>query len=305
MGTTLSFNYYKQLQFGAALLLCMTLSIGCEHEVRYVETDLNVLCYNVAGLPAFLSSSKPDLYTTSISPLMNEYDIVHVQEDFCYHDSLRLHNSHQYITETTGCVPGGDGLNSFSNLKIENLDRIPWEHCTFADCLTPKGFSYSQIIMADGASIDFYNVHCNAGSADESLLARRQNIAQLTNYIAEHSEGKAVILMGDFNCRYTRGGDTIRAMFNHSFKDVWVEFVRMGVVPDISEEALRNCSPSRTNPDCEVVDKFFYRSNDNIIITPTHYQLDDPQFYFQNDTMKPLSDHWPIMAGFKIKVEIQ
>ena len=305
MVTTFTQTSQRLLQIWAALFLCLTLNVGCKNEIQYSETDITVMSYNVAGLPAFISSSKPDLYTASISPLMNEYDIVHVQEDFCYHDSLLLSNTHQYLTETTGCVPNGDGLNTFSRFKIENIDRIAWEHCTFADCLTPKGFSYSQIILPAGKSIDFYNVHCNAGSADTSLWARRQNIAQLIDYMTEHSEGRAVILMGDFNCRYTRGGDTIRALFDHSFKDVWVEFVRMGMVPDISEEALRDCSPSRTNPNCEVVDKFFYRSNDYINIIPTHYQLDDQQFYFQNDTMKPLSDHWPIMAGFKIKVEMQ
>lgn len=287
------------------LFLLLSFFSNCNNEPENIETDLNVLCYNVAGLPAFISSSKPDLYTSSISPLLNAYDVVHVQEDFCYHDSLRLYNNHPYITETTGCVPGGDGLNTFSRFKIENLDRVSWENCTFADCLTPKGFSYSRIILNGNTGIDFYNVHCNAGSGETSLVARRQNIAQLLNYITQHSEGQAVILMGDFNSRYTRAGDTIRAMFNHDFKDIWIELTRSGSIPEFLEDGLRECSPIRTNQNCEVVDKFFYRSNQHIKITPTYYQLDAPQFYFQNDTLKPLSDHWPIMAGFRISMPVQ
>lgn len=271
---------------------------GCKKETN--EVNISVITYNVAGLPQIISSSNPVLYTTEIGKLLNEFSIVQVQEDFCYHDSLLLNNTHPYRTETTGCVPGGDGLNTFSVFPIANVERVPWDDCTGADCLTPKGFSYSQISFPGGGVIDFYNLHCNAGANTESLEARRKNIAQLCAYLQQHSEGKAVIVMGDFNCRYTREGDTIRAMLDLGFRDVWLEMNRSGSVPDFSPDPLRDCTPNRNSFNCEIVDKIFYRSNPDIEITPTFYSTDDPRFYYNGNDTLPLSDHWPVIANFKI-----
>lgn len=262
-----------------------------------------VLSYNVAGLPEGISSSHPETYTSSISPLLNEFSIVHLQEDFCYHDSLLLYNTHQHRTETTGCVPGGDGLNTFSDFPISNLARFPWEDCTGADCLTPKGFSYSQIALTDAIKVDFYNIHCNAGSSDQSFAARRKNIAQICNYIEQHSAGKAVIVMGDFNSRYTREEDTIRAFLDMGFKDAWIELIRGGDVPAVSPDRLNDCSPNRTSPNCERVDKIFYRSDSTVTITALSYYADDERFYYQGNDTLPLSDHSPLITEFNFAIE--
>lgn len=280
------------------LLAMALLAAACEDSDDNTTTELSVICYNVAGLPQDLSSSDPELYSSVISPLLNDYDVVHLQEDFCYHDSILLHNTHTYRTTPLPCVPDGDGLNGLSYLPINNLERTAWEHCTGADCLTPKGFYYSQISLANGETIDFYNVHCNAGGGDPSLAARRGNIAQLCTYITEHSEGRPVIIMGDFNSRYTREGDTIRALLGMGFKDVWVELVRSGNVPMLGADRLDNCQPNRTNTGCERVDKLFYRSSDRLSIAPLSYQVDDERFYYQGNDTLPLSDHWPLIARF-------
>ena len=50
--------------------------------------------------------------------------------------------------------------------------------------------------------IDFYNTHLQASSNDAAKAARRSNVRELCTYINEHSAGKPVILMGDFNSRY-------------------------------------------------------------------------------------------------------
>ena len=119
----------------------------------------------------------------------------------------------------------------------------------------------------------------------------------------EHSEGRPVIIMGDFNSRYTREGDTIRALAEMGFKDIWVELSRGGSVPDLSSEKLDECDPNRTNPDCERVDKIFYRSSGDVRITATSYQVDDSRFYYQDNDTLPLSDHWPLFADFTIELK--
>ncbi len=264
--------------------------------------EISVMTYNIAGLPEPFSSSHPATYTSLISPLLNEHNIVQVQEDFCYHDSLLLFEHHPYKRETSGCIPKGSGLNTFSDFPISNYVRVPWVTCSGFDCMTPKGFSYSQIEIRSGVILDVYNVHANAGSSAEDFSARRGNIEQLSTYINEHSQGKAVIVMGDFNSRYTRSEDTIRAMADLGFRDVWIELICHHLLPDTGIEKLTDCDPPRTSPNCERVDKVFYRSNANIALIPTFFQVDDSRFYYQgNDTM-PLSDHWPVFTKFDFKI---
>ena len=287
------------------LLIIAMLSIQSCKEDKTREGEFSVLTYNVAGLPEGLSGSNPERYSSSISKLISDYNIVHVQEDFCYHDSLLLFDKHAYQTATTGCVningDGGDGLNTFSDYGIYNLKRFPWTDCTGADCLTPKGFSFSQIEFAPGYVIDFYNIHCNAGSSEASLAARRANLAQICNYINTNSQGNAALVLGDFNSRYTREGDTIRALLDLGFQDAWITLERNGDVPAFGN-SLGNCDRPRTNPDCERVDKIFYRGNDRIELIPTDYMLDDDRFYYQGNDSLQLSDHWPVFATFQYKI---
>jgi hypothetical protein len=289
-------NLLPLLTLLSALLLCFS---ACKKE-KDEELSISVLSYNVAGLPEGISSSHPALYSSSISPLLNEYDLVHLQEDFCYHDSILLYNTHPFRTETLGCVPNGDGLNALSKYPISNVARFAWTNCTDPDCYTPKGFYYSQVSFM-GEPVDVYNVHCNAGGSDASMQARRGNIAQLCTHIALHSAGKPVLIIGDFNSRYTREGDTIRALLEMGFKDVWVELIRSGAVPELAPDKLDDCEPVHTGANCERVDKFFYRSNSTLDITPLAYQVDDERFYYQgNDTLQ-LSDHWPVNVKYRLK----
>lgn len=289
----------KQATFFCVLLLIFS---ACKKEklVNEASGSFYALTYNVAGLPEELSGSHPEQYTSLISPLLNDFDIVHVQEDFCYHDSLLLFNNHRYKTPPTPCVPDGDGLNTFSNYKIIAFERITWNDCNSFDCLTPKGFSYSKIEFDKGVYIDFYNLHCNAGKTVEDKAARRNNLKQLINYINIKSIGQAVILMGDFNNYYTRSGDSIRVFQDLGFSDVWIDIVRNGDVPFQNDIKLDNCNYTLNSSfDCEGVDKVLYRSTDEMQIEAVSYQYgDDINFYYGNNDTLPLSDHSPLMVRF-------
>lgn len=285
----------------SGLLLAAALFIsGCKKD-NSQKVHIKAICYNVAGLPEIISSSSPETYTTSISRLLNEYDVVHLQEDFCYNDSIMLYNEHPFGTDHIGCVPDGDGLFGLSNYPIKNVDRHAWTECTGADCLTPKGFYFSQIELLEGKTVDFYNVHCNAGGGEESLEARRGNLNQLIGYINENSSGNPIIIMGDFNSRYTREGDTIRALLDLGFSDLWLELVRSGNVPPLDPTKLKECDPDRTGYNCELVDKIFYRSTADVKIKPLKFQADDSRFYYNGIDSLDLSDHWPLFADFEIE----
>ncbi len=257
--------------------------------------SISVLTYNVAGLPEGISQSRPSKYTSIIGELINEYEIVHVQEDFNYHNQLKTNTNHTYKTKWSGPAGFGDGLNTFSMFPIHKFERYSWNHCNGTDCLTPKGFSFSRIEVAKGVLIDFYNIHANAGSENPDLSARRQNIFQLIRFIENNSKGTALVVMGDFNCRYTRSGDRIKNLTEIGLIDIWVELKRDGVYPEANDIALRDCE-DMSGPDCEVVDKIFYRSGDKVTLTAEFFQHDDERYYLDG---KPISDHFPMFAKLK------
>lgn len=123
--------------------------------------SLTALSYNVAGLPAVLSGSDPATNSSLISPLLNDYDIVLLQEDwadplhgvreaglagdvppFMYHHEVVADAEHPYRSEPAPHpygtelrrAPSGptflsDGLNRLSQFAFGPLTRVMWEQC--------------------------------------------------------------------------------------------------------------------------------------------------------------------------------
>ncbi|WP_238412089.1 jacalin-like lectin [Saccharothrix deserti] len=265
-----------------------------------VQGQFSVLTYNVAGLPEPLSSGNPERNTPIIGARIRDYAVVNVQEDFNYHAALYAADNHPHRTPTSGGVPFGDGLNTLSAYPYTDLARVKWNQCNGTDCLTPKGFTFSRLRLAEGVYVDLYNVHANAGSTDADLAARRANITQLSQYVARNSVGNAVIIMGDTNTRYTRTGDNIRDLVRaNGLTDAWVERIRGGVEPAAGAPALV-CDPANVTNTCEVVDKVFYRGNAFIDLDATGYRNDHAAFLDAEG--QPLSDHYPHTVGFTWKL---
>jgi len=290
------------------LVLASALLLGCnkdkeaEKEAELVfplESTITTLTYNVAGLPQLISSGDPVNSTSEIGRRINAYEIVLVQEDFNYNHFLYGTAKHKYRTQPSPPVPLGDGMNILSQYPISDFKRFRWNDCNGTDCLTPKGFNYSRIEVVPGFTVDFYNLHANAGGAAADLEARRRNIAQICAYIDANSQGRPVVVMGDFNCRYTREADDIRFFLDRGFTDAWIELIRGGEVPEKGALALTNCGPSATAADCETVDKIFYRGNDQITIEALEFEK--PREAFMRDG-KELSDHIPVYAKLRFTV---
>lgn len=270
------------------------------------------LTYNVAGLPEGISSSHPVANHPQISPLLNPYDLVVVQEDFAYDPLLRadLTFPYQSVKDDTPGEAGeqlgyafGDGLNTFSRTAFSDFTRVTWDECfglftNASDCLTPKGLSFERREFAPGVFLDVYNWHADAGGDAEDLAARRSNTRQLYAAIAEFSAGNAVLVMGDTNSRYTRAADVLPEMLAAaSLTDVWIELERGGVLPAVGS-ALTDCSDP-TGPNCERVDKVMYRSSASLLLQALSYEI-PPEFV---DALgAPLSDHEPVAVQFRWSV---
>ncbi|HEY8494578.1 MAG TPA: endonuclease/exonuclease/phosphatase family protein [Myxococcota bacterium] len=294
-----------------SLLAFLAAAVG--HEAA--AGTFSVLTYNVAGLPEGISGSHPATNHPQISPRLNAYDLVLVQEDFAYHELLvaDLEHPYQSIKDTNPGPWGeqigyafGDGLNTFSRLPFTDFTRITWNDCfglitNASDCLTPKGFSFQRHEIAPGVFLDVYNWHADAGNDPEDLATRRANTRQLYQYIAEHSQGNAVLVMGDTNSRYTRDGDVLPEMLEAvGLTDVWLELVRGGVLPDVGPALTAGCATDRAGPDCETIDKIFYRSSDKLLLEALAYDV--PADLFRDAAGEPLSDHHPTYALFRYTV---
>lgn len=173
---------------------------------------MTVLTYNVAGLPQGISSSNPEVNIPQISPLLNGYELVLVQEDFFYHAELvaDVEHPHQSVPwpEDPEAEGFGDGLNRFSQWPFGELERQQWYDChgqldCASDCLARKGWSFARHTLAEGAEVDVYNLHMEAGGCPEDLEIRTQATLDLAEAIAERSDGRALIVAGDFNLRAT------------------------------------------------------------------------------------------------------
>lgn len=274
---------------------------------------LDVLTYNVAGLPEGISQSRPRTNHPQISPLLNAYDIVAVQEDFAYHPLLVASLTHPYqsIKDDTPGEAGeqlgfafGDGLGSFSRLPFGAFERVTWNECfglftNGSDCLTPKGLSFQRHELAPGAWLDVYNWHADAGRSADDDAARASNTRQLYEEILARSAGNAVIVLGDTNSRYTEAGDVLPEMLAAAgLTDVWLELERGGVRPAIGP-ALRDCADPSSGG-CERVDKIFYRSGATVLLEALDHEV--LRSLFSDAAGAPLSDHDPVYARFEVRV---
>jgi endonuclease/exonuclease/phosphatase family metal-dependent hydrolase len=253
--------------------------------------SFSVLAYNVAGLPEGISGSSPEANAPIISPLLNDYDVVLLQEDFdFYTDLLRADATHEFMSEPH---PGpdalnpigresaavGDGLNILSRLPIGDMDRVPWQGCgdAAADCLALKGFARTTLTLDDGAEVDLYTLHMEAGGEDTQL--RQDDLDELAAYIAAESEGRAVIIGGDWNLHTDEEPDATQ------FADFLAE---TGLV-DVCEEV--DCGD-----DVDVIDKVVFRSNDTVVLTPTLHTFEREAFV--DGAGEPLSDHDALHVAF-------
>ncbi|MER7405053.1 jacalin-like lectin [Streptomyces sp. NPDC000070] len=281
----------------AATLTLTALTVTSATPAAAAESgSLNVLTYNIAGLPLGLGDSDPETNTPLIGQRLGPYDVVNVQEDFNYHASLYANDKHPYRTATSGGAAFGDGLNTLSDHPFEDFQRVKWKDCTGTNCLTPKGFSLARVRLAEGVFVDLYNVHTNADSTDDALAARRANVEQLSDFIQANSAGNAVIVMGDTNTRYTRTGDNIRTLLSENgLTDAWVKLLKGGTPPAQGSDALV-CDAAAPADDCEVVDKVLYRGSKLLTLTATRY-ANDWKAFLRSDG-KHLSDHFPHAVDF-------
>lgn len=244
--------------------------------------SFDLLTYNVAGLPQGISGSDPAQNTVQISPLLNQYDWVVVQEDFAYHDDLASSATHPHQSEpmqTASVLEMGDGLNRFATAPFAGHVREAWTECNGVfgaanDCLTTKGFSYARHTVAPGVDIDLYNLHMDAGRDDGDIAARTAQVDQLLVAIASRSDGRAIIVTGDTNMK-----DDDEAVLQTL----------------MSGAGLSDACRQLGCPEPMRIDRVMFRSSADVELDVANWRVDES---FVNDSGEPLSDHEAVAVDF-------
>ncbi|MCA8924727.1 MAG: hypothetical protein KDD82_23135 [Planctomycetes bacterium] len=241
------------------------------------QGSLDLLTYNVAGLPQGLSSSNPVANTPQISPKLNAYAVVLAQEDFTYHTQLMSQALHPYQSSpqpvSSVLRPMNDGLNRFSQPPFSGHQRVTWavSYGVFGhanDSLASKGYSFARHELAPGVEVDVYNLHADAGSSQGDMDARLQQFAQLAQDMATRSAGRPVIVAGDTNLKDTRPQDM----------QTLADF--LGVL------GLRDCARELGKP--ELIDRVMIRDGGGVFLTPSLWRTADE---FVDAQGGDLSDH--------------
>ena len=247
--------------------------------------DFSLLSYNVAGIPTF-SAVRPDLSAPQIGPLLNDYDLVLLQEDFAFHETLSHPSTHPFRSQPRrGRVffGLGDGLNRFSRFPFSRVTRIPWSTCSgivgrMFDCIAIKGHAVATTWLSDGIPVDVYNIHLDAGSGARDQTARTIQIDELIASVRDRSNGRAVIIAGDTNLQPTQE-DSDASNLDRLIAEL--------DLIDVCEEL--HC-------DHERVDRILYRSGGGISMRAVEYQLPEE---FVDAEGTPLSDHHPVAVRFE------
>ncbi len=262
----------------------------------------SMLTYNVAGLPEGLSGSNPDTNTPLISPKLNAYDLVVVQEDWVdpvppipgfnfNHDALISAVDHPYLstpaTPPLGSVPDrptalvADGLNQLSRFPFGELTRVRWVNCFggadtsdggAGDCLSLKGFTMSRVTFADGVEVDLYNLHAEAGSTPLDVQYSAEDYQQLAAFILAESAGRPILIGGDWNLHTEE--DVDGAVFD--------EFLAATGITD-------TCEVVDCGADADEIDKIGFRSGGGVTLTALDHRFERDVFVRDGDI--PLSDH--------------
>lgn len=86
------------------------------------------------------------------------------------------------------------------------------------------------------------------------VKAREAGIDQILEYIKSNSNGRAIIIGGDTNDRWTNAGRSINKLTDAGFSDAWVQLINGGKFPTAGA-AADPCKVPAANNKCEIVDK--------------------------------------------------
>lgn len=266
-----------------SLILLLT-ACSTKDEVFSSSGQLQVLSYNIHGLPPAITDDDTTARVEAIAPLLQNYDLIGIQEDWMLenHDLLLSgsgfpHND--YFDEVLDdSKVYGAGLTWLSNHALQNIEHHFYDDChgtvdNASDCLASKGIQQATITM-DGSTITILNTHLEAGNGDTDQGIRQAQIEHIISLDVK----TPVILMGDFNLHPEDDAD-------------------LAILEQLeSIGGFQNACWVLDCPEPNHIDQIWFRSNESISLTALSWSRPTD---FVDDNGVPLSDHPPIAANIQ------
>lgn len=295
--------------------------------------DPSFICatFNIDGLPVGNSNGPTDSQVKQISSIVSNagWDIVGFQENFSKNNELKsnmgmfkwgTYKSFNVLELILGKPINTDGLSFATTCSFENETIIPYTNAyggltNGADELLKKGFRYYLVTLKDGVQLDVYVTHMNSGSTEGHINARASQLQQLANYINDNRGTRPIVILGDFNARYTRDDfatnfwNVLDADLYANLHDPWADIIWDGYYPEYGTPSWvvsDKYDPTNTvgdlkfgEQDGEIVDKILYINvpESNIRIFAKNYKR-DMSFRSFSSISSEEADHVPVVVEF-------
>jgi hypothetical protein len=248
-----------------------------------------VLSYNVHGLADILVDDDPVARMPAISERLNRYDVALVQESWAYGEALDAKVTHA-VVERSGRVDPDllfqTGLVTFARPRLRAVSRDSLGACAgwlggANDCLADKGFLRVRLALANGAEVDFWNLHLDAGRDESDRRARAIQLETLAARVRKVSRDGPLVIAGDFNLDESNEAD--RALLER--------FTRALALVDSGARAADD-GPFAAKR----IDYILYRSGAGVALA----SVEAGEAREFSDGATPLSDHPALFARIRI-----
>ena len=201
------------------LLACTSGSKKSPETELPMSGELQILTYNIHGLPPAITQDDTPERIAQLSPMLNEFQLVALQEDWdAQNHAIILENTdHPYDDYFDEKISSdkqyGSGLSFLSELEFLSIQHTHYQECngyldSASDCFASKGFQLIEIPLNDEQSLHIYNTHLEAGGSDEDNLAREAQVWQLLEAFETYSVDTPMIFLGDTNLHYDDPDDS-------------------------------------------------------------------------------------------------
>lgn len=273
----------------AVAVVAASLSTSGAQDVTQETGRLSVLSYNVHGLPSFITGDDTPGRQRLISPLLEPFDVIGVQEDFTEDGHALLlgessHASRARFADVLGERIYGSGLTFLARARVvltatEHYRTFHGQLTAGNDGLASKGFQLLRLELAPGVEVDVYNSHLDAGNSQGDQQARAEQVAQLTDAMLRLSAGRAIVFVGDTNLHATR------LDLDRETTARWLEATGLGCA----------CAAVRSEC-CARIDRVLYRGGGGVELEAETWGVAPG---FKDAQGVDLSDHEPIRVDLR------
>ncbi len=205
-------------------LLLLFLMMGF---IKPENSVINVLSYNIQGLPDLFTSYKNPNRIEEIIKNINNYDLVLLQENWVYQDIIRdnfskdifiISSKNKFNKKNNSKRSSGLNIIVSEKLKIQNHEEHIYSDCNgwlfnANDCLASKGFIYSKLLI-NSDTLNVYVTHLDAGNSKKDINVRQKQLHELSNSIEKISNLGPLIITGDFNINYYTNPEIINSFID-------------------------------------------------------------------------------------------